>query len=60
MKDKFNEIETQALLSHINFHSEKLMNIFSKFNNREMSIAKTNLDQAIMWAVKAIFEKEKK
>lgn len=34
--------------------AEELYILFDKYDNREMSIAKTNLEQAIMWAVKAI------
>lgn len=34
--------------------AEELQSMFyDKINNREMSIAKTNLEQAMMWATKA-------
>lgn len=33
--------------------AEELKNFFDQINNREMSIAQTNLEQAMMWATKA-------
>jgi hypothetical protein len=33
--------------------AEELKSFFDKINNREMSIAQTNLEQAMMWATKA-------
>ena len=33
--------------------AEELKAFFDKVNNREMSIAQTNLEQAMMWATKA-------
>jgi hypothetical protein len=33
--------------------AEELQVYFDRINNREMSIAKTNLEQAMMWATKA-------
>lgn len=34
--------------------AEELEALMKKFNNREMSLALTNLEQSIMWATKAI------
>lgn len=34
--------------------AEELEILFAKSSNREMSLAKTNLEQAMMWATKAI------
>jgi hypothetical protein len=33
--------------------AEELKAFFDKIDNREMSIAQTNLEQALMWATKA-------
>ncbi len=33
--------------------AEELKDFFDQINNREMSIAQTNLEQALMWATKA-------
>jgi len=33
--------------------AEELKEFFDKVTNREMSIAQTNLEQALMWATKA-------
>lgn len=33
--------------------AEELKEFYDKVNNREMSIAQTNLEQAMMWATKA-------
>lgn len=33
--------------------AEELKVFFDKINNREMSIAQTNLEQSLMWATKA-------
>jgi hypothetical protein len=34
--------------------AEELFSLFDKVNSREMAVAKTNLEQTMMWATKAV------
>lgn len=59
-KDTFRKVysvlksETSDLILAIKTKGEELEDLMSKVNNREMSLAKTNLEQAIMWSTKAV------
>jgi len=46
------EVSSQIYLMKLK--AEDLLSIIDSINNREMSLAKTNLEQAVMWATKAI------
>lgn len=46
--------ENTALIIAIKTKCEELEELMNKVNSREMSLAKTNLEQASMWATKAI------
>lgn len=43
-----------VLIQHIKESAEGLETLMNNVSNREMSLALTNLEQAIMWATKAI------
>lgn len=59
MSDVFRKVyktlkpENSALITEIKKAAEALYNLMS-INSREMSLAKTNLEQTIMWATKAV------
>jgi hypothetical protein len=42
------------LIQNIKLKAEELEDLFKKVNNREMALAKTNLEQSIMWATKGV------
>jgi hypothetical protein len=44
--------EQGQLVSGIKSAADVLYSLIDTIDNREMSIAKTNLEQAVMWAVK--------
>lgn len=52
--------EEQELIEQIKDAAERLENLFGDYkfrggrNVREMSLAQTNLEQSVMWAVKAV------
>lgn len=45
--------DTKTAIFEMKSKAEELKAFFDKINNREMSIAQTNLEQAMMWATKA-------
>jgi len=54
--------EQKAEMQAIKNKAEELEELFNKSMSREprlMAIAKTNLEQGVMWAVKAVTTKEK-
>lgn len=44
-----------VVLRAINEKADELLDLFLKIHNREMSLAITNLEQAVTWANKAVF-----
>lgn len=46
--------EKSALIINIKEKAEELHELFSKTAGRETSVALTNLEQAVMWAVKGV------
>ena len=60
MADTFRKVyktlkqENTDLIISIKEKAEELEWLFNKVANREMSVAKTNLETSIMWATKAI------
>lgn len=42
------------MCSEVKQKAEELYKLLDTINNREMSLAKTNLEQALMWSTKAI------
>ena len=52
--------QTKAIVSHLKDKAEELLAAFEaggvnqSIDARSMALAKTNLEQAVMWAVKAI------
>lgn len=50
---KLNQVSVD-LIAEAKEQAEVLEQILDKINNREMSLAKTNLEQCLMWATKAI------
>ena len=58
-KDVFKKVYTampddiKATILAMKEKAEELKSFFDKISNREMSIAQTNLEQAMMWATKA-------
>ena len=47
--------EEKASMSDIKDKAEELFSLFDKApQGREVALAKTNLEQAVMWAIKAI------
>ena len=52
--------ETKLIISHIKDKAEELLASFeaggvqSSIDARSMAVAKTNLEQAVMWAIKSI------
>ena len=49
--------EQEELARGIKLKAEQLLELFSKYEHAEarmLAIAKTNLEQSIMWAIKAI------
>ncbi len=46
--------DNSLLITQIKDKAEELESLFNKVNNREMSVAKTNLETTIMWATKAV------
>ena len=59
MKDTFKKVytvmpdEIKQAIYDMKCKAEELKEFYDKINNREMSIAQTNLEQAMMWATKA-------
>lgn len=59
MSDVFKKVytvmpeEIKQTIFEMKSKAEELKAFFDKINNREMSIAQTNLEQAMMWATKA-------
>ena len=47
-------VENAQLILDIKNKCEELEAFLDKVNSREMSLAKTNLEQASMWATKAV------
>lgn len=41
-------------INQIRHLASHLYGVFEQHNSREMSLAKTNLEQAVMWGVKAV------
>lgn len=66
MKDTFRKVykslnpENSALITEIKEAAEKLESLLDTFNSREISLAKTNLEQTTMWATKAIVLEDEK
>lgn len=58
-REKYDALnEEQATLVHgIKSNANIVYALMGHIDNREMSIAKTNLEQAIMWAVKGVTKK---
>lgn len=60
MADTFRKIykslrpESSNLILKIKLHAELLESLILKINNREMSLAMTNLEQCVFWATKAV------
>jgi len=60
MKDTFRKEynpmhpKNTGLIVDIKVMAESIEEVFLKVKNREMSLAMTNLEQCIMWAIKAI------
>ena len=46
--------ENSALILQCKEKAEELEALFKKVSNREMSLALTNLEQALMWSTKSI------
>jgi hypothetical protein len=59
MSDVFKKVYTEMpkeikdTIFQMKEKAEELKAFFDRINNREMSIAQTNLEQALMWATKA-------
>lgn len=59
MSDTFKKVYTvmpdniKETIFNMKSKAEELKEFFDKVNSREMSIAQTNLEQALMWATKA-------
>ena len=59
MVDTFKKVYTvmpddiKEMIFNMKSKAEELKIFFDKINNREMSIAQTNLEQALMWSTKA-------
>lgn len=59
MMDTFKKVytempqETKKSIFDMKSKAEELKEFYDKVNNREMSIAQINLEQAMMWATKA-------
>jgi hypothetical protein len=59
MTDTFKKVytimpdEIKQIIFDMKSKAEELKAFYDKINNREMSIAQTNLEQAMMWATKA-------
>lgn len=59
MSDTFKKVytvmpdEIKKVIFEMKEKAEELKAFFDQINNREMSIAQTNLEQALMWATKA-------
>lgn len=51
-------IDTREKLKIFNSLEEKCLNAFSALSNREGALAKTNLEQAFMWANRALCVKQ--
>lgn len=60
MTDTFKKVytvmpdEIKETILKMKSKAEELKEFFDKVNNREMWIAQTNLEQALMWATKAL------
>lgn len=54
-----NEVNS-ALIVEMKETAEKLESLFSLVKSREMSLAQTNLEQAMMWGTKAIVLEDEK
>lgn len=58
-KDTFKKVytvmpdEIKQKIYDMKLKAEELKAFFDQINNREMSIAQTNLEQALMWATKS-------
>ena len=59
MSDVFKKVytvmpeEIKKVIYDMKCKGEELKDFYDKIKNREMSIAQTNLEQAMMWATKA-------
>jgi hypothetical protein len=66
MQDKFRKVykklheENSKLITEMKEIAEKLDSNFDYVKSREMSLAVTNLEQAMMWATKAIVLEDEK
>ena len=66
MSDKFRKVykqlnaENSQLIVEMKEIAEKLDNCFEFVKSREMSLAVTNLEQAMMWATKAVVLEDEK
>lgn len=60
MSDTFRKVykqltpEASALIVTMKEKAEELEALFSQVKSREMSLAMTNLEQALMWSTKAV------
>lgn len=54
-----NEVNS-ALIIEMKEAAEKLESLFSLVKSREMSLAQTNLEQAMMWGTKAVVLEDEK
>ena len=55
-RPEYKELDEQqkALVLEVKTKAGELFDLFSKTLGRETAVAKTNLEQAVMWAVKGI------
>lgn len=66
MSDTFRKIHTKVspesmfLIDQLKTGAEALEGLMANIKSREMSLAMTNLEQAIMWAVKAVYIESEK
>lgn len=66
MTDTFRKIYTKVgpeatfLIEQLKISAEQLEGLMLNIKSREMSLAMTNLEQAIMWAVKAVYIESEK
>lgn len=66
MSDKFRKVyrtlheKNSQLITEMKETAEKLDSLFDYVKSREMSLAVTNLEQAMMWATKAVVLEDEK
>ena len=66
MSDTFRKVyktlsaDSSALIQETKEKAEELEVLFKKVGSREMSLALTNLEQALMWSTKAIVLNDEK